>query len=451
MNPSRRHLLRSLFAGSTLLPGVLSEMLAADNADPLAPRQPHFPAKAKRVIFLYMTGGVSHIDTFDPKDKLTADHGKKLGNATYLIRSNWAHKRYGKSGTAITDLFPHVGECIDDICLIRSMKNDHGNHNEALLNLHTGSTTLARPSMGSWVSYGLGTENRNLPSYIVLAPLVPYAGTQAWQADFLPGCHQGTRISSSREPIPNMRREYAPQLQELELGLSSFLNRRHMQKRNDPPELAGRIKTFETAFGMQHEAPEAFDISKETDATLKLYGLERGSTEGFGWQCLIARRMAERGVRFIELIDTGTDSELNWDAHTTMAQHEVTARNVDKPIAGLIKDLKSRGMLDETLVVWTTEFGRTPNDGFMYAKGRGHHAKAFSSWVAGGGFKGGMVYGETDEYGIDVVKNPVVVHDFHATLLNQLGLDHKRLTYRHSGRDYRLTDVAGNVIRDVLV
>ncbi len=453
--PSRRHVIRSLFAASALLPGVMSEMLAADAgpdaSDPLAPKPPHFAAKAKRVILLYMTGGVSHVDSFDPKPKLIADHGKKLADGTYLIRPKWEFRRYGKSGIEVSDLFPKIAECVDDICLIRSMKNDHGNHNEALLNIHTGSTVLTRPSLGSWVSYGLGTFNRNLPSYVVLAPFVPYAGTQGWQADILPACHQGTRISSGKDPIPDIRREFSPEYQKMELGLREFFDRRHLAKRPHDPALEGRIKSFETAFGMQQEAPEAFDLSKESDATLALYGMSRGQTEGFGWQCLVARRLAERGVRFIELIDTGTDSEVNWDAHTTMDMHKTTALNVDQPIAGLLKDLKSRGMLDETLVIWTTEFGRMPSDGFQYAKGRGHHAKAYSSWLAGGGIKRGMIYGETDEYGISIAKDPMVVHDFHATILHTLGLDHTRLTYRQSGRDFRLTDVAGNVVKEILV
>ena len=454
MEPSRRHVIRSLFAASPLLPGLLTEMLAAetpaDPSDPLSPKPPHFPPKAKRVIFLYMTGGVSHVDSFDPKPKLVGDHGKKLSDGTYLIRPKWEFRRYGKSGIEVSDLFPNIGECMDDICLIRSMRNDHGNHNEALLNIHTGSTTLTRPSLGSWVSYGLGTFNRNLPSYVVLAPLVPYAGTQGWQADMLPAFHTGTRISSGKDPIPNLRREFSLEYQHLELGLTEFLNRRHLATRPHDSALEGRIKSFETAFGMQQDAPEAFDLSKESDATLSLYGMTRGQTEGFGWQCLVARRLAERGVRFIELIDQGTDSEVNWDAHTTMDMHKTTALNVDKPIAGLLKDLKSRGMLDETLVVWTTEFGRMPSDGFQYAKGRGHHARAFSSWLAGGGIKGGVVYGETDEYGISIAKDPMVVHDFHATILYTLGLDQTRLTFRQSGRDFRLTDVAGNVVKAIL-
>jgi hypothetical protein len=445
---TRRHGIKSLLGGSLLMPGLLSELMADTN--PLAPKAPHFPGKAKRVIFLYMTGGVSHIESFDPKPKLIADHGKTMPGGTYLIRPHFAFKQYGQSGTAVSELFPNVAECVDDICVIRSMKNDHGNHNEALLGIHTGSVNLARPSMGSWISYGLGTMNQNLPSYVVMAPQIPYAGTMGWQSDFLPACHQGTRIMPGSEPIPNLKGSIAPELQEMELGLADYFNSRHFAQRKTDTVLAARIKSFETAFGMQREAPEAFDLSKESDATLKLYGLERGQQTGFGWQCLVGRRLSERGVRFVELIDVGTDSEANWDSHTSMDLHIPVAKNVDKPISGLLKDLKSRGMLQDTLVIWTTEFGRAPNDGNPVARGRGHHPKAYSSWLAGGGIKPGITYGETDEYGINVASNRVDIHDFHATVLHVLGFDHTKLTYRYSGRDFRLTDVSGRVVKDIL-
>lgn len=391
---SRRQMIRSLVGGSLLLPGILNHLLAADaeaqTADnPLAAKQPHFPATAKRVIFLYMSGGVSHVDSFDPKPKLVADHGKTVRVAKddkYLTRPHWEFKPHGKSGTEVSELFPHIGECVDDICVIRSMKNDHGDHFEATLGIHTGSVTFNRPSLGSWVSYGLGTVNQNLPAFVVLAPELPYAGSQVWGSDFLPAFHQGTRIVPGPEPIPNMtRRTVSAELQEMELGLLDFFNRKHIEKREADPVLAARIKSFETAYGMQREAPEAFDLSKETDATLKLYGLERGSTKGFAWQCLVARRLAERGVRFIELIDSGASK--NWDAHGDIQTHLPLAQNVDQPIAGLLKDLKSRGMLEDTLVVWTTEFGRTSFSDKASAKGREHHAKVYSSWLAGAASK----------------------------------------------------------------
>src|SRR5579862_2050098 len=444
---TRRGTIRSLVGGSMLLPGILAQMLHAEE-DPLSPKAPHFPARAKRVIFLYMSGGASHVDTFDPKPKLTADHGKQYTNGRYFSRSLWDAKPHGQAGTLVGDLFTNVGDCVDDLCLIHSMKNDHGDHFEATLGIHTGSVTFTRPSIGSWVSYGLGTLNQNLPSFVVLAPQLPYAGGQVWGSDFLPACHQGTRIVPGPEPIPNMLRRTSPELQEMELGLLNFFNRRHLAGRESDPALAARIKSFETAFGMQQQAPEVFDFSKETDATLKLYGLERGSTKGFAWQCLAARRLAERGVRFIELIDTGALN--NWDSHGDMKMHGPLAKNVDQPIAGLLKDLKSRGMLEDTLVVWTTEFGRTPFTEKADAKGREHHSAVYSTWLAGGGVKAGITYGESDEYGISIASNPMGLHDFHATVLHLLGMDHTRLTYRSAGRDFRLTDVAGSVIKEIL-
>jgi Protein of unknown function (DUF1501) len=452
---TRRQAIRSLVGGSLLLPGIIADLLAAEQAsnaaDPLAPRPPHFPAKAKRIIFCYMTGGASHVDSFDYKPKLFEDHGRTLKNGKFLSQPKWKFRPHGQSGTEVSDLFPQLAECVDDLCIIRSMKTDHGDHFEATLGIHTGSVTFTRPSLGSWVSYGLGTTNQNLPSFVVLAPELPYAGGQVWASDFLPACHQGTRIVPGAEPIPNMKPHSAsPEIQQMELGLLEFFNRKHLEQHDSDPTLAARIKSFETAFGMQREAPEAFDLSKESEATLNLYGLERGSTQGFAWQCLVARRLAERGVRFIELIDTGSSSGHNWDAHADMQTHLPLAQNVDRPLAGLLKDLKSRGMLAETLVVWTTEFGRTPFTEKLNAKGREHHPKAYSSWLAGGGVKGGITYGTSDDYGIEVAENLVHVHDFHATILHLLGLDHKRLTFRHAGRDFRLTDVHGNVVEAIL-
>jgi hypothetical protein len=451
---SRRQVLRSLVGGSLLLPGILSDLLASGEsaiapADPLAPRPSHFEPRAKRVIFLYLSGGVSHVDSFDPKPKLIEGHGRKGPNGQFLKAPDFEFSPHGKCGTEVSDLFPHIAGCVDDIALIRSMRGDHGNHFEATLGIHTGSVTVPRPSMGSWVSYGLGTMNRNLPSFVVLAPFLPYAGEQVWSSDFLPGCHQGTRIIPGPEPIPNIRRRLAPaELQEMELGLLQSFNRKHQLKRPADPLLAARIRSFETAFGMQMEAPEAFNLDDESDATHELYGLVRGARLGFAWQCLVARRLAERGVRFIELIDTG--SSKNWDSHSDMADHRRLSYNVDRPIAALLKDLKQRGMLDDTLVVWTTEFGRTPFVEKPDNKGREHHAAAFSSWLAGAGVKPGIVYGKSDEYGINVAEDEVHVHDFHATILHLLGLDHERLTYRHVGRDFRLTDVAGKVVAGIL-
>ena len=450
---TRRRMLGSLVGGSLLFPGLLSELLAAGtrypaSADPLAPHAPHFPAKAKQVIFLYMSGGVSHVDSFDPKPRLFSDHGKK-GPTGLLKRPSWEFKPRGRCGTEVSDLFPNIAECVDDLCVVRSLHGDHENHFEASLGIHTGSVTFARPSMGSWVSYGLGSVNQNMPSFVVLAPYLPYAGAQVWGADFLPASHQGTRVIPGDEPIPNMQRRLsAPGLQEMELGFLQNLNRKHLKRRGMDPVLAGRIKSFETAFGMQMEAPEIFDLSRESDAAHERYGLLRGSRFGFGWQCMVARRLIERGVRFVELIDSG--ASLNWDSHRDMADHGERARNVDRPIAALLQDLKSRGLLEHTLVVWMTEFGRTPFVEKIENQGREHHAHAFSSWLAGGGVKPGITYGATDEYGITVAENQVHVHDFHATILHLLGLNHEALTYRHAGRDFRLTDIHGQVVKGIL-
>jgi hypothetical protein len=454
LGSNRRQMIRSLVGGSILLPGILAQLLAdearGEDVDPLAPKVPPLPARAKRVIFLYMSGGVSHLDSFDPKPRLVADQGKPKANipgARPYLAPLWDFRPRGQSGIEISTLFPNIAECADDLCLIRSMHGDHNDHFQATLGIHTGSVTVARPSLGSWVSYGLGTVNRNLPSFVVLAPRLPYAGSQVWGADFLPGCHQGTRVLAGSEPIPDLnRRSPSARIQEAELGLLDRLNRSHRRARPGEAALAARIRSFETAFGMQQAMPDVLDLARETDATLALYGLERGQTQGFAWQCLVARRMVERGVRFVELIDSGSSN--NWDSHADMNAHGPMARNVDRPIAGLIRDLKSRGLLDDTLVVWTTEFGRTPTtDG---PTGRSHQSSAYSSWLAGAGVKGGLVHGKTDDYGAKVVEDEVHVHDFHATILHLLGFDHERLTYRHAGRDFRLTDVHGRVVEEIL-
>ena len=452
---SRRTAIQSLVGTSLLLPGIVSHLLAeSDGAGPLTPKLPHRPARARRVIFIFSNGGVSHMDTFDHKPKLMAADGKTLGvggglsnQQRRLLRPGWDFRPGGQCGAMVSDLFPHLRERMDDICLIRSMKSDDNEHYQATLAIHTGSFFFSRPSIGSWVSYGLGTENRNLPSFVVLSPHMPYAGTQIFNNDFLPADHQGVRVIPGREPIANLdRRTRAEGVQELELGLAEALNRRHLQARGHEGELAARIRSFETAYRMQAEASGVFDLSRESEETLALYGMTRGQADGFGWQCLVGRRLVERGVRFVELVD-GSSSH-NWDQHGDMAEHAQHARNIDQPIAGLLQDLKRRGLLDDTLVVWTTEFGRTP--GVDGEKGRGHHSACFSSWMAGGGVRGGLTYGSTDDIGATVAENRVHVHDFHATILHLLGMDHERLTYRHGGRDYRLTDVHGNVVNALL-
>lgn len=458
----RREVLRSMVAGSLLMPGLMSEMLAAEasaagstmEVDPLAPKPTHLPAKAKRVIFVFSNGGVSHMDTFDYKPELFKADGKMMGaggglsnQQRKLLRPLWEFRAGGSCGTLVSDLFPHLRQCMDDLCVIKSMNGNDNEHYNATLGMHTGSFFFSRPSIGSWVSYGLGTMNQNLPSFIALAPQMPYAGTQIFNNDFLPAYHQGVRVVGGKEPIANLNRRSTQRgLQELELGLADILNNRHLEERAHDGDLSARIRSFETAFHMQTDAQDAFDVSKETDATLARYGLKRGESEGFGWQCLVGRRLAERGVRFVELVD-GSSSH-NWDQHGNMAEHAVHAKAIDQPLAGLLGDLKDRGMLDDTLVVWTTEFGRTP--GVDGEKGRGHHSACFSSWMAGAGVKGGISYGSTDPIGATVAEDGVHVHDFHATILHLLGIDHTRLTYRHGGRDYRLTDVHGRVVKEIL-
>lgn len=461
MNRTRREFLQAASGGfgALALAGIVNEAQAA-SADPLAAHPGHFPAKADRVIFLYSTGGVSQVDTFDHKPKLTADHGKSITASRwlnkpgqfqrFLIKPRWAFKQYGKSGTWVSDIFPHLGSVIDDVCVLNAMYCESDGHDKATLAAHTGSAQFARPSAGSWVSYGLGTVNKNLPSFMVLAPAAPYAGAQTWGSDFLPACHQGTHVIPGKEPLPNLvPRVPGVALQQMELELLGKLNRTHLERRAADQALDARVRSFETAFGMQREAPEAFDLSQETESTLKLYGLERGATSGFGWQCLVARRLAERGVRFLELIDVGSSN--NWDSHGNMADHERLAKAIDRPIAGLLTDLKQRGMLERTLVVWTSEFGRTSFHQDAGHAGREHHNLVFSSWMAGGGVKGGFVHGKSDEYGILPAEGGVHTHDLHATMLHLLGLDHERLTFRHAGRDYRLTDVHGKVVREILV
>ena len=458
---TRRQVIRSLMGGSLLMPGVLAELLADEGrggaaTDPMAPKPAHFAPRAKQVIFIFLSGGLSQLDTFDLKPKLYALHGQPVdvpgspGKKLKVLKPFWEFKRRGKSGLEISDLLPNLAGCADDLCVIRSLQTDHRDHTQATLGIHTGSVVFTRPAIGSWVSYGLGTFNRNLPSFMVLAPHLPKGGEQVWGSDFLPAAHQGIRVLTGSEPIPGVKGPLPVEAQRVEMSLLESYNRRHLASRDDDPTLAGRMRAFETAFGMQREAPAAFDLSKETDAMLRLYGVERGQKDGFGWMCLVARRLAERGVRFIELIERGGGMYSDWDSHENMMDHAARAQSADRPIAALIRDLKSRGMLDETLVVVTTEFGRPPFEDGSKGAGRSHQPAAFTSLLAGGTVKGGMTYGKTDELGLTVTENPVHVNDFHATILHLLGLDHERLTYRHNGRDFRLTDVHGNVVTKIL-
>ena len=433
-----------------------------ESSDPLTPRAGHYAPKADRIVFIYSTGGVSHVDTWDHKPKLYQDHGNKVTASRwlnkpgaferYLIKPRWSFSQHGQCGTWVSELFPKLATCVDDLCVLNAMVCDSDGHDKGTLAAHTGSAQFARPSHGAWVSYGLGTVNQNLPSFVVLAPNPPYAGAQCWGSDFLPGCHQGTHVMPGDEPLAHLKPRVGSLAQQtLELELLEKFNARSVRNSPLDPVLEARMRSFQTAFGMQMQAPEAFDLTSETQATLDLYGLERGQTKGFGWQCLIARRLAERGVRFIELIDTGSNSAENWDSHGNMQDHERLAKMIDRPICGLLQDLKARGLLERTLVVWTTEFGRTPFHQTADHPGREHHNLVFSSWMAGGGIKGGIVHGKSDEYGIGPLEGQVHTHDLHATILHCVGLDHEKLTYRHAGRDYRLTDVAGRVVREILL
>jgi len=444
--------------GLLALAGLLQQETHAWG-DTLAARSGHHAAKADRVIFIYSTGGVSQVDTFDYKPRLTVDHGKsfiasrwlnKPGRfERFLTKPRWNFRRYGENGIWVSDLFPCVGSVIDEVCILNAMHCDSDGHDKATLAAHTGSAQFARPSAGAWVSYGLGTENLNLPSFMVVAPSAPYAGAQTWGSDFLPGCHQGTQVIPGKDPLPNLfPLTVDKDLQIMELNQLREINKLHLNSRSADAALEARIRSFETAFGMQQEAPEVFDLSNESKHTLNLYGIDAGATSGFGWQCLVARRLAERGVRFIELIDVGSSN--NWDSHGNMEDHARLAKAIDRPIAGLIQDLKLRGLLERTLVIWTSEFGRTPFHQDANHPGREHHNLVFTSWMAGGGVKGGYVHGKSDEYGILPVEGSVHTHDLHATMLHLLGLDHERLTYRHAGRDYRLTDIAGKVTQDVI-
>jgi hypothetical protein len=455
---TRREFLGCCTSGALGLYPALSLAAELHNGHPLAPKPSHFPAKAKRLIVIFLTGGFSHVDTFDPKSKLTADHGKKIHDrelrdtsdkAFYLIGSPFKFSRYGESGIEISELFPHLGAVADELCVIRTLHTDILEHFQATLAMHTGSATVPMPSLGSWLSFGLGTQNPNLPSYVIMAEHMPYAGAQVWDSNFLPPYHQGVRIIPGSEPIPDLRSPArSVTLRELEQIMLRDVNELHSRQRPADLNLRARMSSFDTAVGMMRVAPEAFDTSGESNAVLRMYGAERGDKKSFASQCLIARRLIERGGRVVELIDSGSSN--NWDAHGNMQEHRGKAQRVDRPIAALIKDLKARGLLNETLIAGCTEFGRTPWGATPDDKGRNHHARAFSCFLAGAGVKHGTTYGQTDEYGINIVSNPCHVHDYHATILHLMGLDHTKLTYRYAGRDFRLTDVHGKVLSGLM-
>jgi hypothetical protein len=429
---------------------------------PLAVRRPHRTPRAKRVIFLFMSGGPSHVDTFDPKPRLIRDNGKPLpfekpklertrtGN---ILQSPFKFRKHGQAGIEVSDLFPQLASCIDDICVIRSMVADNINHNGACLQMNTGEQAFSRPSLGSWLLYGLGSENQSLPGYVVISPAQPAQGAPLWSSSFLPAAYQGTLVADLKNPIANLSN---PQVtldrQRDQLETLKRLNELHRRRRQEDSQLNARIASFELAFRMQMRAPEAFHIESESAATMRLYGLNDTTTEIFGRQCLMARRLVERGVRFVQVYHTQTAKRSScqlWDQHGGLkTELPANCAATDVPIAGLLRDLKVRGLLDDTLVIWGGEFGRTPTA--ENADGREHHPFGFTMWLAGGGIKGGMVHGATDEFGWHAVQDKVHVHDLHATILHLLGINHEKLTYRHAGRDYRLTDVYGNVVREIL-
>jgi hypothetical protein len=458
---SRREMLRGSAAGfaGLALVGLLADEAAAANASPLAPRSPHHPAKAKRVIFLFMHGGPSQVDTFDYKPLLARDHGKPLPFAKprvvssetgNLLKSPWKFNQHGQSGAWVSELFPHVATVVDELCMIRSMHGSNSRHGGALLELHTGSDTFVRPSMGSWITYGLGSENQDLPGFITICPTLTHGAENNYSSAFLPAAYQATPLGNASIPaerarIPFIENDQTSRAaQRLELDLLRQMEAEHLAATGPDLALEGRIDSFELAFRMQAAAPRLQDISDESPATLAMYGLDDAKTKNFGRQCLMARRFAESGVRFVQV-----SHSYKWDQHGGLRKdHASNALEVDKPIAGLIFDLKARGLLEDTLVLWGGEFGRTPTA--QGDDGRDHNPHGYTMWMAGGGVKPGLQYGNTDDYGYYAVENKVHLHDLHATMLHLLGLDHTKLTYRYAGRDFRLTDVHGEVVRDIL-
>ena len=464
---NRRRLLKTSAVGFghlALTSLLQQESPAAEpkSTNPLAARPSHFPARAKRIVFLFMKGGPSHVDTFDPKPLLDRDNGKNppfdLPKVTFarqgkLLKSPWKFKRHGESGLPVSELFPHVANHVDDLCILRSVHGTNPAHGGALIKLHTGTDQFVRPSLGSWVTYGLGTENENLPAFVTICPTLAHGGMNNWGAAFLPAYCQGTPIGNASLAAKNATVKHiqnsriATPVQRRQLDLIQAMNREHLQSVGDNQALEGRLNSFELAFRMQGAMPEIQDIRSESRSTIHRYGIDDPITEDFGRQCLLARRFLERGVRFVQV--THSDSEVQWDQHSNLFQgHTKNAAEVYKPIAGFLADLKARGLLKDTLVLWGGEFGRTPTA--QGNNGRDHNPHGFTMWMAGGGVKPGFAYGATDDYGYYAAENKMHVHDLHATILHLLGLDHERLTYQYAGRDFRLTDVAGHVAKDIL-
>jgi hypothetical protein len=461
---SRRQALKSLACGFGYL--ALADLATASN--PLAPRPPHHTPKAKRVIFIFMQGGPSHVDTFDPKPLLDQRDGEMrefrdartfARNQTVVqhrvFRSPWRFRRYGQSGHPVSELFPSIGERVDDLCFLHGMHTEGIAHGPATLFLHTGSMNLVRPSVGSWVTYGLGTENENLPGFVTICPSLGNGGPRNWSNAFLPAAYQGTPLGRAGLPASEARVRNAtnarmtPEEQQRQFDLLQQLNAEQLARAPGDMELEAVIGSFDLAHRLQTHAPGILDLSRETQATQRLYGIGEAATDNFGRHCLMARRLAEAGVRYIQVTYGDNTDNPAWDQHSNLPQHAVHARAVDKPVAGLLLDLKQRGLLDDTLVWFGGEFGRTP-----YAErngtGRDHNPGGFTHWLAGGGVKAGFSHGETDEFGHLAVAGKVHMHDLHATVLHLLGLDHTRLTFNYAGRNFRLTDVEGRVVEEII-
>jgi len=450
--------------GAVALSALLADQTLAapfepGSRNPLAPRQPPGPAKATNVIFLYMDGGPSQVDTFDPKPRLDREHGQPIkmkvpptqfDDVGTVLKSPWKFHNRGESGIPVSDLFPHVGSCADELAVVRSMTADFSEHTNANYFLHSGSGIQGRPSMGAWITYGLGSECQNLPGFVVLnSGMIPPGGLDCFSNGFLPASFQGSLFAGGDTPVADIRRiESTDRLQANKLELLRQLDRRTSERLGKADALESAIGNYELAARMQTAVPELADISGESKATLELYGVGDPATDVYGRQCLIARRLVERGVRFVELLPQSLGFD-RWDQHANLLEgHTKNSLAVDKPIAGLLKDLKSRGLLEHTLVVWAGEFGRTPMA--QGGNGRDHNPFGFSIWLAGGGVQGGTVFGATDEYGYYAVENKLQIHDLHATMLHLLGIDHTRLTFRFGGRDVRLTDIHGQIIEEIL-
>ena len=454
----------SLFG--SLLPSCSSSSDKSALLDYLSrgPKAPGFLPRAKNIIFLYMDGGVSQVDSFDPKPRLEKENGEdpsskfkvdatQFANVGKILKSPWSFKKYGESGMEVSELFPHIATCVDDLALIRSMVSNFPEHTNANYFLHTGSGLQGRPSMGAWMNYGLGSENNTLPGYVVLdGGLIPPGGLDNFKNGFLPATFQASILRAGAEPIANIKPiDSIAGIQDEKLAFLKKRDKHLLSSLEGADEMESAIRNYELAYKMQSSIPELTEFKSESEATKKLYGLDSANphTKSYAAQCLLARRLVERGVRFIELTCPSIGGFDRWDQHANLITgHESNAQAIDQPIAGLLKDLKMRGLLEETLVVWSGEFGRTP---FAQGEdGRDHNPSAFSMWMAGAGIKGGTIYGATDEYGYRVVDKPVTIHDLHATMLYLMGIDHKQLTFRFGGRDFRLTDVHGNVVKDII-